>query len=190
MTAKKEVHINVFMIGVMVLVLICSGRPVLLHGELFLQELTEDQKQAIKEEIQEAIQEAQKLSDEEKYADVLRLLFDAMYQEYKLFPSRSSPSAGEEKIKLEQSLLHQDQSSLIQTFRDPDFSLEKKLDYISELRKFVIQKGKDETTVVLDGKKYEGTLVQILNHPKIAGSTKYIILIHLKKLIKKYLLIP
>lgn len=175
MTAKKEVHINVFMIGVMVLVLICSGRPVLLHGELFLQELTEDQKQAIKEEIQEAIQEAQKLSDEEKYADALRLLFDAMYQEYKLFPEQASPSARSELTKLEQSLLHEDPSPLMEFFRDLDVPLEEKLDVLKQLREFVAHDGQLEEEELFRG-TYGGILVQLLKSPKLDQGEKFDVL--------------
>ena len=121
------------------------------------------------------IQKAQKLFNEGQYADAFRLLFDAMYQEYQLFPEKPSPNALEERIHLITSLVQQDQSPLMQLFRDLNVPLEEKLTYLTDLRRFVAHEEQLDEKELFQG-EHGGTLVQLLKSAKLDQGEKFDVL--------------
>lgn len=158
-----------------------------LNAELW-EELTEEQFHAIREEVQEAIREAEKFSRERKYAEALRLLFDAMYKEERTwFSPPYSPDASDAKIKLEKTLIHKDQSPLMQVFRDPDLPLQEKRRYISELRELADKASREnlDSDQVLFRGKYRGTLVQLMLSPKLSRGEKFDVLFWIESMIRK-----
>lgn len=166
---------------------ICHVVLIILSMVLLGQSIHAEQK-AIREEVQDAIRQAETLKQEGKYAEALRLLFDAMYKEqrvYPLSPPPYSPYAAETLITLEQSLIHEDPSPLLQYFRDSDVPIEQKLAYIRELRTYVWQTGQDGEEITLDGKKYRGTLVQLLHSRKLSTEEKIDVLFWIDEMVRE-----
>lgn len=152
--------------------------------------------QAVRAEMQEATRKAENLAAEGKYADALRLLFDMMYKEmntqsaialfsedlqkYEEFPM----TAGHAIRKVEEAFIRNDQSPLMQYFRDPDVALQEKLTYIKELRTLVWQKGQDYEDGVFRG-QYRGTLVQLMVTRTLSTGEKIDVLFWLEEAVRK-----
>jgi hypothetical protein len=123
---------------------------------------------------------AEKLSNEGKYTDALRVLFDAMYREQRI---GLSTDAAHEITKIEQYLIHEDQSPLMQFFRDPDFPIQEKREYISELRALAKRQVQDNEKILFQG-KYHGPLVQLMTSRKLTLGEKFDVLIEIEHAIQ------
>lgn len=155
------------------------------------------QQHAIRKDIQDAIRNAEVLAQEGQYADALRLLFDAMYREthaqlngavysedqdaYEEFPI----TAGQAITKVERLLLYEDQSPLMQYFRDPNVPIDQKQTYIQELRMMVWQGKHESEEVVLGGTTYHGTFIQLLMSRKLSEGEKIDVLYWIERIIQE-----
>ena len=180
MNSEKKVLLGVYMglsiifFGILLIILPARAE--------FGKRLTQEQRHVIREEIQEAVRMAQELSTTGKYDEALRLLFDTMYKEHRnqllvaLYSDEGFPiTAGDEIIRLEEYLIHEDQSPLMQWFRDPDVSLQEKQECIVELRTFAETEIEDGTEVLFR-EKYRGTLIQLMISQKLTSGEKFDVL--------------
>ena len=172
MNVKNNSRIRGLYLFLIVLCMVFTAHVNVLNAGWLFGKLTEERKHAIKEEVQDAIRMAETLSKEKKYDEALRLLFDAMYKEDRtqlliaLDSDEKFPMvAADEIIKLEKSLIYEDQSPLMQLFRDPDFPLEEKLAYISELRVLATKWRLNREKVLFRGKaEIALEIVRVLQH--------------------------
>lgn len=167
-----EVCIGCSIIFFVVLLIILPARAE------FGKRLTKEQQEAVRQEIQEAVRTAQNLSHDGKYDEALRLLYDTMYQEHRI--QMTLAFYGDEKLpviaahaigEIEQRLVHEDSSPLMQLFRDPEFSLQQKQEYISQLGAFVEKPIQDDAGPVFLG-QYRGTLVQLMSSRRLSPEEK------------------
>lgn len=145
----------------------------------FFKGFTDDQLHTIQADIQHMIRDSETLQQEEKPIEAIRVLFDAMYTEQrtqlllgvdgtKQFPSVASHALDQ----LGTSLFEEDQSLLGQRFRDPDFSIQKKQQYIADLRAFVgtrRQHGEESLFHGHDG----GIFLQLMTTPRLSDGEKF-----------------
>jgi hypothetical protein len=75
-----------------------------------------------------------------------------------LFPS----TVYGEITKLEESLIHEDPSPLMQWFRNPDVPLPEKRVCLDELQDLAEKPGQEEGMLIFRGKRYQGTLVRLM----------------------------
>ena len=158
----------------------------------FFQGFTDDQLLELRAEIQTMIREAEMLKNDENYIEALRLLFDASYKEQrtqlllgvdgtKQFPS----NAFDARMQVERALLYDLQSPLMQVFRDPDFPIQEKRQYITELRDLAATRVSEEKQVLFRG-KYGGTFIQLLTSPRLSEGEKFEVLSCLGGIIQRH----
>ncbi len=134
--------------------------------------ILEEQKNNLREQINDDINTAKKLSDEGEYTKALRLLFDASYQEEKAWLSQD---AHYEIYKLSRYFIHEEQSPLMQYLRDTTTSLYERIAMLTELK--TLSEGttpyREET---LFRGQYAGPLIQIIMSHALTSKEKLTIL--------------
>jgi hypothetical protein len=132
--------------------------------------------------IEDMLNEAQNMADNGQYAEALRMVYDAQYQEERGLlshamtsddlsfdpPKTEASSAG---IQLIRSLIHIIDSPLMQRFRDPEVPIQEKRADINALRMFVLQERQNEEDVVFQD-TYRGPFIQLLANRLLSAEEK------------------
>lgn len=183
MKVKNVIHYGVILMGGIIVVCLAGLQyPPVLKAET-MGVLTEEQKQAFRAEVQNAIQKAETLGKAGKYDEALRVLFDVMTQEERMKAALFMLEGAKEvpimsvqaMFQLEEQLMTEDQSPLMQWFRDPDIQLQEKLTCLVELRRFAEQAEHQQKEGLFRG-KYRGTLVQLMLSPLLSLGEKTAVL--------------
>ena len=156
-------------------------------GSGMIDKLLSSRKQAINAESQKAIQAAERLFQEARYAEAFRRLFDAMYQEERLKwllalmgDDTFSSSAAAAIQTLENRLVHELQSPLMQWLRDPEVPLQERLLALKELRDFAEQKDATDTF----REQYNGPLIQLLKSSTVSKGEKFDVLFMVQHIVQ------
>lgn len=147
-------------------------------------------KNAVRKDVKSMIRQAKTLAKEGKYAEALRILFDAMDKEermrmFLLWNSEEALHKNPEDLfpftvygeitNLEESLIHEDPSPLMQWFRDPDVPFPEKRACFDELRDLAAKPLQDDEKVLFRG-QYQGTLVRLMTSRLLTQPEKFDVL--------------
>lgn len=143
------------------------------------QGFTDEQLHAIRAEIRGMIHQAEILNNEGNDIEALRLLFDARYKEQRVqlllgvdgteqFPSLASEALDQ----LGTSVFQEDQSSLGHLFRDPEFPIREKRQYIADLRDLAATSVPEGEQVLFHGKD-GGIIVHLMTSPRLSEGEKF-----------------
>ncbi len=149
---------------------------------LFAKQLTDDDIQAIRADVDDARRAARRLSAEGQYIEALRLLFDAMYAEERTrtllafqrgeeFPI----TAADALFELQEAWIREGADPLLHWFRDPYIPLQEKLTCLQELRRLAKTKRPPGEEVVFRG-QYRGTLIRLLTDPAFTRDERFDVL--------------
>lgn len=176
---------------VMVLVVLIGLSSQSHRNVAFGEGLSEEQIHALCEEIRTNIRLAQDLRNDGKYDEALRVLYDTMYNTHRaqllisLYSDEKLPTTASQEIgKLEEFLIREDPSPLLQRFRDPNVSLQEKQEMISELRDLAEKTIRNPEGVCFRG-QYHGTLVQLMISRKISVEEKWSLLFWVENTIRR-----
>lgn len=143
--------------------------------------VSENQKHHIKEEITQLQRLAAQQFQEKQYLEAFILLTEAKDKVFTLNGGVDPMTVLQQDQQMIEDFLRTDESPLMQLFRDPRISSEKKLQVLSELRKQLSSKKKE---FLFEGKGYTGQLVQILFHSEISDTTRLAIWEKIKRMVK------
>jgi hypothetical protein len=141
--------------------------------------MTETQKNNAKKEVREAIHAAEKMVNEGKFPDSLRILFDAYAKEKK---AQISKDAYHKIYDIVLYLIHEDQSPLMRYFRDQNISIYERNELLSELETLVEKDMKNDKKMHFQ-RKYSGPLVQIVTSQQLISKEKLEILEDIKRIV-------
>jgi hypothetical protein len=143
------------------------------------------QRNRIKEEIAQLQRSADQKLREHQYIDVFLLLSEA---EQKLVDGLFYAQDHTTYKQVDRSVelyVQSDESSLMKLFKNPGISVTERENVLTDL-KIIAKRSRIPTdTLLLRGKKYDGTLIQIMSNPKVSWLIKLDILRYFEKQIQK-----
>ncbi len=146
--------------------------------------LSKEQKDKIKETVSQMVTLADRMFREKKYGDAFRIMGDSVKMEGE---ARIGSEAGTAFYQLTESLLliaSQDDSPLMKHLRNEHVSLREKKKIFSELEELA-ERSIVNGDSIISKRKYNGTLVKIMNSKKLSTEEKIYILDDVKEIIVK-----
>lgn len=128
----------------------------------------------INADIEQLRMEANRKFHKQHYVEAFILMDEAMQQARDVkFSGIDSRSLFQQPGQMRKGFVHADESPLMQVFKDRNIPLKTRQALWYVLRELVLKRSLSETgAIILRGHVYNGTLVQILRHPKVHWMTK------------------
>ena len=133
---------------------------------------------SIGEEIARLLREANQQFQARQYVQAFVLLAEATQNARDIdLSGENDRSFRQQRVDLFRTFVLMDKSSLMQVFKDQEFSIKSKEALLHALQEMVMTRSQLKgETLTIKGKHYDGALVQILGHPQIGWDIKHMIL--------------
>lgn len=127
------------------------------------------QREAIKTTTRQAIRTAEQYILNERYSEAFRLLYDAYAQER---IAQLSPDSLSLMSKMEQYIIHQDQSTLMRYLRNPQVSIYDRKAVLETLKAFATSSEENSQQGLLFREQYSGPLLDIAMSSQLSADEK------------------